>query len=102
MLTVGVEGLNGEALAKLREAGATVRSLPYDRLRRLAPRAKWVEIEVSRIAECLELLEAGITALVKLDTRTSRAPTRQYLSVEAVQAIGRLGGAAAWTGWKAE
>ena len=100
VLTVGVEGLNAEALAALREAGATVRSLPYDRLRRLAPRARWVEIEVSRIAECVELLEAGITALVKLDTRTSRAQTRQYLSLEAVQAIGRLGGAAAWAGWR--
>lgn len=102
VLTAGIEGLNGESIAKLREAGATVRSLPYERLRRLAPRAKWVEIEVKRIAECLEQLEAGITALVKLDTRTSRAPTRQYLSVEAVQTVGKLGGAAAWAGWKPE
>jgi hypothetical protein len=101
-LTVGVEGLNGEAIAKIRGAGATVGPLPYDRLRRLAPRARWVDIEVGRIAECVELLEAGITALVSLDTRLTRAPTRQYLSVEAVQTMGRLAGASAWARWRPE
>ncbi len=98
-MTMAVEGLSREALATLRDLGASVGRPPYAPMLRLAPRSKWVEIDVAQLPECVEILEAGVAAFVELDTRTTRAPTRQYLSVEAIQTLGRLGKAPAWAAW---
>ncbi len=100
LLTLAVEGLDSGELAALREGGAELKTVPYDRLLRLAPRARWVEIPVGKIAGCERVLARGLAGMLRLDTRTSSAPTRQYMSTDAVQTMGRLGGSAKWAEWQ--
>lgn len=98
-LTAGVEGLDAGAIAKLRDAGAEVRTVPYANLRRLAPRARWVAIDTNAIGAVADVVAQGVAGLVRLDTRASRAPTRQYLSQDAVRAMARLADSASWAAW---
>lgn len=100
-LTAGIEGLSVEQIALLREAGADIRGLPYAQLRRLAPRARWLTIDASLVAPHYDVITAGVTALVQLDTRTSRAHTRQYLAEDVVRAMGRIADDARWAAWSA-
>jgi hypothetical protein len=98
-LTLAAEGLTRDQQAALREVGAGPRQIPYDRLRRIAPRAKWLVIEMHQVVAFEETLRSAIQAFCRLDTRTSRSTWRDSLSVEAVQTVGRLAGPSYWARW---
>lgn len=98
-LTLVADGLSTESTQRLRDLDAAPKAIPYDRLRRISPRAKWITVGVENVAPLLDLLVPAIQSFLRLDTRTSRAHSRDLLSVEAVQTIGRLAGSS-WATWK--
>jgi len=100
VVTAVVSGMSAAELSAFSEDGIVVRKLPYERLQRLAPRAKWVEVPVDVLPAHVDVIARGLQNFVQLDTRESASPQRKYLALDAVQALGRLAGAARWADWK--
>ncbi|CAN5191406.1 helicase [soil metagenome] len=95
-----VDGLTRAELGEIRSADGVPGGVPYDRLRRLSPRAKWVEVSAGLVPGLFPILSRGLGAFVALDRRTTDSPWRKLLSLDAVQTVGKLAGAPGWSAWK--